>query len=874
MMTASEIRKQFLDFFEQKGHKIVPSVPIVVKNDPTLLFINAGMNPFKDIFLGNTPAQYSRIADTQKCLRVSGKHNDLEEVGVDTYHHTMFEMLGNWSFGDYFKEEAISYAWELLTEVYKLPKDRLYVTIFEGDAKENLAKDEESKEIWKKYIAEDRILLGNKKDNFWEMGDVGPCGPCTEIHFDSRNDAERARIDGKTLVNGDDPNVIEIWNNVFMEFNRKADKSLEPLPNKHVDTGMGFERLVRIIQSKTSNYDTDIFMPIIESVEKMCGKKYGFSDTKSDIAFRVIADHIRAISFTIADGQIPSNTGAGYVIRRILRRAVRYGYSFLDFQTPFMHQLVGLLTSQFSDVFPELTAQKDYLTQVIREEENSFFATLSKGIKIFNDLTANQAKSISGKDAFTLYDTYGFPFDLTQLMAQEAGIMVDEAAFEKELQIQKERSKNATKLETEDWEIIHPELDGKATQFIGYNDFESNASIVKIRKVVAKNQSFYQIVLDKTPFYAESGGQVGDSGALILGNQKINIYNTVKENDTIFHLTKEIEIADLTGFFKAQINKAKRSLTTKNHSATHLLQASLRNVLGAHVEQKGSLVNEKLLRFDFSHFAKLTDEEISKLEQMVNAKIQAQIDLKEEQNIPIDEAKSRGVMALFGEKYGEFVRVITFDASFSQELCGGTHVKNTGEIEYFKIISESSISAGVRRIEAITSQAVLEFYQGKEAQLEEIALALKNPQKLLPAIQNLMQETAQQRKTIEQYEKYIVNSEVQKISSSLSTPTGAMISLGDFSSEIVKNIAIQLRSKHDDIAIALVYEEKEKMKVAIAISDAIQSSESLMANQIAKELGQAFHGGGGGQPSFSVVTLEMSTSKEALSKKWLELVQK
>lgn len=874
MMTASEIRRQFLDFFEQKGHKIVPSVPIVVKNDPTLLFINAGMNPFKDIFLGNAPAQYSRIADTQKCLRVSGKHNDLEEVGVDTYHHTMFEMLGNWSFGDYFKEEAISYAWELLTEVYKLPKDRLYVTIFEGDAKENLAKDEESKEIWKKYIAEDRILLGNKKDNFWEMGDVGPCGPCTEIHFDSRNDAERARIDGKTLVNGDDPNVIEIWNNVFMEFNRKADKSLEPLPNKHVDTGMGFERLVRVIQEKTSNYDTDIFMPIIEAVEKMCGKKYGFSDTKSDIAFRVIADHIRAISFTIADGQIPSNTGAGYVIRRILRRAVRYGYSFLDFQAPFMHQLVGLLASQFSDVFPELTAQKDYLTQVIREEENSFFATLSKGIKIFNDLTANNAKSISGKDAFTLYDTYGFPFDLTQLMAQEAGIMVDEAAFEKELQIQKDRSKNATKLETEDWEIIHPELDGKATQFIGYTDFESNASIVKIRKVVAKNQSFYQIVLDKTPFYAESGGQVGDSGELILGNQKIFIYNTVKENDTIFHLAKEIEIADLKGNFKVQINKTKRNLTTKNHSATHLLQASLRNVLGAHVEQKGSLVNEKLLRFDFSHFAKLTDEEIQKLESMVNAKIQAQIDLKEEQNIPIDEAKSRGVMALFGEKYGEFVRVITFDAAFSQELCGGTHVKNTGEIEYFKIISESSISAGVRRIEAITSQAVLEYYQGKEAQLEEIALAMKNPQKLLPAIQNLMQETAQQRKTIEQYEKYIVNAEVQKISNSLDNPIGAIISLGDFSSEIVKNIATQLRSKHDDIAIALMYEEKEKLKVAIAISDAVQTSKSLMANQIAKELGQAFNGGGGGQPSFSVVTLDMSTSKETLASKWQQLVQK
>jgi alanyl-tRNA synthetase len=637
---------------------------------------------------------------------------------------------------------------------------------------------------------------------------------------------------------------------------------------------MGFERLVRVIQEKTSNYDTDIFMPIIEAVEKLSGKKYGFSDSKSDIAFRVIADHIRAISFTIADGQIPSNTGAGYVIRRILRRAVRYGYSFLDFQAPFMHQLVELLASQFANVFPELTAQKDYLTQVIREEENSFFATLSKGIKIFNDLTANNAKSISGKDAFTLYDTYGFPFDLTQLMAQEAGIQVDEAAFEQELQIQKDRSKNATKLETEDWEIINPELDGKATQFIGYTDYSCDSKIVKIRKVAAKNQVFYQIVLDKTPFYAESGGQVGDSGSLILGNQSINIYNTVKENDTIFHLTKEIEVADLKGVFLAQINKAKRSLTTKNHSATHLLQASLRNVLGAHVEQKGSLVNEKLLRFDFSHFAKLTDEEIAKLEQMVNAKIQAQIDLKEEQNIPIEEAKSRGVMALFGEKYGEFVRVITFDASFSQELCGGTHVNNTGEIEYFKIISESSISAGVRRIEAITSQAVLEYYQGKEAQLDEIATAMKNPQKLLPAIQNLMQETANQRKTIEQYEKYIVQAEVQKISDQLSNATGAYIEMNEFSSDIIKNIATQLRAKHDDLAMALVYEEKEKLKVAIAISDAVQASKSLMANQLAKEIGQTFQGGGGGQPGFSVVTLDMNTSKEALASTWQNLVQK
>jgi alanyl-tRNA synthetase len=588
-MNANEIRKQFLEFFASKGHKIVPSAPMVVKNDPTLMFINAGMNPFKDIFLGNRPAEVSRVADTQKCLRVSGKHNDLEEVGVDTYHHTMFEMLGNWSFGDYFKEEAIQWAWELLTEVYKLPKDRLYVTIFEGDAKENLAKDEDAARIWEKYIAKDRILLGNKKDNFWEMGDVGPCGPCTEIHFDSRNDAERAKVDGSTLVNEDNPYVIEIWNNVFMEFNRKSDGSLEFLPAKHVDTGMGFERLVRVIQGKDSNYDTDLFTPLLEKVESLSKKKYGQSDSREDIAMRVIVDHIRAISLSVADGQIPSNTGAGYVIRRILRRAIRFGYTYLGFETPFMYQLVQVLANQFKDVFPEVIGQQAYIENVIREEESSFFKTLSVGVKLFQEKANNSAnKTISGKDAFELYDTYGFPIDLTRLMAREQEMEVDEKEFEKELDIQKDRSRQATKLETEDW--VEVQTSSTHSVFVGYTEYTSDVKVLRYRQVKTKKETLYQIVLDKTPFYAESGGQVGDTGVLKAANgQSIRVLNTLKENDTIVHFTDKL-LVDLSGKFQAEINIENRKRTAKNHTATHLLQSALRMVLGDHLQQKGSLV--------------------------------------------------------------------------------------------------------------------------------------------------------------------------------------------------------------------------------------------------------------------------------------------
>lgn len=865
-MNAQQIRKQFLDYFKSKQHKIVDSAPLVVKNDPTLLFINAGMNPFKDIFLGNRPAMDKRVADTQKCLRVSGKHNDLEEVGVDTYHHTMFEMLGNWSFGDYFKAEAIQYAWELLTEVYKLPKDRLYVTIFEGDDAENLAKDEESKTIWEKYIASDRILLGNKKDNFWEMGDVGPCGPCTEIHFDSRTDEERARIDGKTLVNNDDPNVIEIWNNVFMEFNRKADSTLENLPAQHVDTGMGFERLVRVIQGKQSNYDTDLFMPFIQHLEELSGLKYEFGDSKKDIAFRVISDHIRAISFTIADGQIPSNTGAGYVIRRILRRAVRYGYSYLGFDSPFLFKLLPILGSMFEDVFPEVNAQKSYIENVIKEEENSFFKTLSNGIKIFQELSQKTNQGvISGKDAFTLYDTYGFPIDLTKLLALEHNLKVDEEAFEAELDIQKNRSRNAGKMETDDWIQVSEDTD--TTDFVGYDNFQTESKILKYRKVMNKNNTLYQIVLDRTPFYAESGGQVGDTGVLKNTNgDVIEIINTVKENDSIFHLTPSMP-SDVSGVFTATIDKSKRVKTAKNHSATHLLQAALRVVLGKHVEQKGSLVNDKILRFDFSHFAKLTEDEIVQVEQWVNQRIHEEIEGLIESNIPIEEAKSRGVMALFGEKYGEFVRVVTFDPNVSQELCGGTHVKNTSELGYFKILSESSIASGVRRIEATTADNVIDYYKSKEKTLDDIAQVLKNPQKIVPTVQNLLTENNEQKKTIEKYEAYIATSEAKKIENSLKEGV-AVVHLGEMSSDIVKSIATELRKNHSTLKLGIAFVEKDKFKIAIALGDA---SSHLKAGDIVKELATIIKGGGGGQPNFAIATGAIETEFKMVEDKLLQV---
>jgi len=863
-MNANEIRNKFLEFFASKGHKIVPSAPMVVKNDPTLMFINAGMNPFKDIFLGNRPAELGRIADTQKCLRVSGKHNDLEEVGVDTYHHTMFEMLGNWSFGDYFKEEAIQWAWELLTEVYQLPKDRLYVTIFEGDASENLAKDEDAARIWEKYIAKDRILLGNKKDNFWEMGDVGPCGPCTEIHFDSRPDAERAKVDGASLVNADNPYVIEIWNNVFMEFNRKSDGSLEFLPAKHVDTGMGFERLVRVIQSKDSNYDTDIFTPLLEKVEALSNKKYGRTDSREDIAMRVIVDHIRAISLSIADGQIPSNTGAGYVIRRILRRAIRFGYTYLEFETPFMFKLVEVLSNQFKDVFPEILAQQSYIENVIREEESSFFKTLSIGVKLFQEKAQHSAnKIISGKDAFELYDTFGFPIDLTRLMAREMDMDIDESGFEAELEIQKNRSREATKLETEDWVEIYPS--STHSQFVGYTDYAATVKILRYRQVKTKKETLYQIVLDQTPFYSESGGQVGDTG--LLTNQKgeqIIISNTLKENDTIVHFTNKL-MEDLTGEFQAEIHLENRKKTAKNHTATHLLQSALRQVLGEHVQQKGSLVTPNYLRFDFSHFAKMTEEEIKQVEDIVNQKIDAEIQGIIDFDIPIKDAMGRGVTALFGEKYGEKVRVVTFDKNYSMELCGGTHVKNTSEIGYFKLLSESSIAAGIRRIEATTSTNVLDYYKQKEQMLDEISAILKHPQKLTQTVQNMSIENGAIKKSLSSYEQVIASLEFEKFTQ-YKKELSFVLSYDHLSSEVVKLLAAKLRLEYPDRAFILTTKEEGKLKLTIICGDNYIKTGKPDAKTIVKEISPIIKGGGGGQATIANAVGDISTDLGLLAK--------
>jgi alanyl-tRNA synthetase len=863
-MNANEIRNKFLEFFASKGHKIVPSAPMVVKNDPTLMFINAGMNPFKDIFLGNRPAELGRIADTQKCLRVSGKHNDLEEVGVDTYHHTMFEMLGNWSFGDYFKEEAIQWAWELLTEVYQLPKDRLYVTIFEGDASENLAKDEDAARIWEKYIAKDRILLGNKKDNFWEMGDVGPCGPCTEIHFDSRPEAERAKVDGASLVNADNPYVIEIWNNVFMEFNRKSDGSLEFLPAKHVDTGMGFERLVRVIQSKDSNYDTDIFAPLLEKVEALSNKKYGRTDSREDIAMRVIVDHIRAISLSIADGQIPSNTGAGYVIRRILRRAIRFGYTYLEFETPFMFKLVGVLSNQFKDIFPEILAQQSYIENVIREEESSFFKTLSIGVKLFQEKAQHSAnKMISGKDAFELYDTFGFPIDLTRLMAREMDMDIDESGFETELEIQKNRSREATKLETEDWVEVYPSP--THSQFVGYTDYAATVKILRYRQVKTKKETLYQIVLDQTPFYSESGGQVGDTG--LLTNQKgeqIIISNTLKENDTIVHFTNKL-MEDLTGEFQAEIHLENRKKTAKNHTATHLLQSALRQVLGEHVQQKGSLVTPNYLRFDFSHFAKMTEEEIKQVEDIVNQKIDAEIQGIIDFDIPIKDAMGRGVTALFGEKYGEKVRVVTFDKNYSMELCGGTHVKNTSEIGYFKLLSESSIAAGIRRIEATTSTNVLDYYKQKEQMLDEISAILKHPQKLTQTVQNMSIENGAIKKSLSSYEQVIASLEFEKFTQ-YKKELSFVLSYDHLSSEVVKLLAAKLRLEYPDRAFILTTKEEGKLKLTIICGDNYIKTGKPDAKTIVKEISPIIKGGGGGQATIANAVGDISTDLGLLAK--------
>ncbi|RPE13866.1 alanine--tRNA ligase [Chitinophaga lutea] len=852
-MTAAEIRQQFLDFFASKGHHIVPSAPIVVKNDPTLLFTNAGMNQFKDIFLGNKPAPYKRVADTQKCLRVSGKHNDLEEVGIDTYHHTMFEMLGNWSFGDYFKEEAIAWSWELLTDVYKLPKDRLYVTVFEGDKAEGLEPDSEAMAFWKKHISEDRILLGNKKDNFWEMGDTGPCGPCSEIHVDCRSEEERASVPGKDLVNNDHPQVIEIWNNVFMQFNRLKDGSLESLPAKHVDTGMGFERLVRVLQGKQSNYDTDVFTPVIRATEKLCGKQYTNSDTgKADIAFRVIADHIRAICFTIADGQLPANNGAGYVIRRILRRAVRYYFSFLDVKKPLLHELVPVLAEQFGNVFPELQQQVDFVKKVVFEEENSFLRTLDSGlgrIEAITGATTSAAKPvIEGKTAFELFDTYGFPIDLTNLIATEKGYAVDMEGFEAEMKKQKDRSRAATELDMGDWTLLDEQPSGI---FTGYTELTADAKVLKYRKIKAKGKEQYQLVLDKTPFYAESGGQVGDTGTLTFNGETIAVTDTKKENDLIVHFTDTLP-AQIDGVVKAEVDAAKRQGTARHHSATHLLHAALRNVLGTHVAQKGSLVNADYLRFDFSHFAKVTDEELAAIEAMVNEKIRENIPVVIKE-LPREEALKLGAMALFGEKYGETVRVVTIDPNYSIELCGGTHVGSTGELGLFKFQSEGAVAAGVRRVEAVTGAKAEAFVNEQLQQLKAVKTQLKNPKDAGVAVENLVSEKAALEKQLAALEL----KQVQMLAASLPAQAvtvngiqfiGAQVDAS--SPDMLKQFALAIK---DQLAapylVVLCANAGGKAQVAIMVSDDLVKNKGLNAQKIVKEqVAPLIKGGGGGQP--------------------------
>lgn len=892
MTTSAEIRQQFLDFFRSKGHTVVPSAPIVVKNDPTLLFTNSGMNQFKDYFLGNKPVIDKRVADTQKCLRVSGKHNDLEEVGVDTYHHTMFEMLGNWSFGDYFKKEAIAWSWELLTDVYKLDKDRLYVTIFEGDDKEGLSRDEEAYNEWKKVIAESRILLGNKKDNFWEMGDTGPCGPCSEIHVDCRPDDERKAVDGKTLVNNDHPQVIEIWNNVFMQFERywnpgkggarelkdwetanlhlavnEASKKefdqqrkqkhlqltlLKELPAKHVDTGMGFERLVRVIQSKTSNYDTDVFTGTIAAIENITSKKYDFSDSKQAIAFRVLADHIRAISFTTADGQLPSNTGAGYVIRRILRRAVRYYYSYLDYKHPLLHQLVPVLAKQFEGVFPELARQEDFVSKVIKEEEEAFLRTLDKGLKNIDEIIkkSQQTKIISGGNAFELLDTFGFPIDLTRLIAAENDLHIDEIGFEKAMQQQKNRSRSATSMDTEDWVIVN---DVASSKFVGYDSLETKAKVVKYRKVSGKGKTLYQVVLDSTPFYAESGGQVGDTGLLTINNEPLTIIDTKKENDLIIHFAESVP-EDMSGEVIARVDAARRKDITVNHSVTHLMHAALRNVLGKHVAQKGSLVNEEHLRFDFSHFAKMTDAEIAAVEKLVNEKIRENVPVVIK-SMPKEEAMKLGAMALFGEKYGDVVRVVIMDPAYSIELCGGTHAGSTGELGLFKIKSEGAVAAGVRRIEAVCGVAAELYINNQLEQIRVIRDLLKNPADLNKSVENLLAENSAQQKRIENLEARQlvgIRNELMQKDEIINNVTfiGDIIEVPN--ADALKKLCFDLKHHlHDHVAV-LCSNIDGKAHVAIGISDTVVVAKNLDAGKIIKEhISALIKGGGGGQKNLA-----------------------
>ena len=865
-MTSQEIRQKFLDFFKEKGHLIVPSAPIVLKDDPTLMFSNSGMTQFKDYFLGYKTPKAPRIADTQKCLRVSGKHNDLDDVGRDTYHHTMFEMLGNWSFGDYFKKEAIDFAWELLTEVYKIPKENLYVTIFEGDASENLERDNDAYNFWKAHISEDRIINGNKKDNFWEMGESGPCGPCSEIHVDIRTEEEKAKVSGLELVNNDHPQVVEVWNLVFMEFNRKADGSLEKLPARHVDTGMGFERLCMALQGKTSNYDTDVFTPLIRKVEEISGKKYtGILDDEKDIAIRVLVDHIRAVAFAIADGQLPSNGGAGYVIRRILRRAISYSYRFLGIKEPFFYELVAVLRTEMGDFFPELVKQQKLVTEVIKEEETSFLKTIEHGLKridlIINETLAKNEKSLPGAAVFELYDTYGFPADLSRIIAEEKQLTVDEKGFDVEMEKQKQRSKKSSAQKIYDWVV----LEEKAETFVGYDQTETETYITRYRKVENKDGEFYQIVLSKSPFYPEGGGQVGDKGILIpsytegfdISNPSlfdvqdcteiIEVLETKKENNLIISLIKNLP-KDAGAVFYAKVNTSERRNTQANHSVTHLLHEALREVLGTHVEQKGSYVSPEYLRFDFSHFSKISEEDLKNVEEKVNQKIKENIALEEFREIPMTEAIEKGAMALFGEKYGDKVRMIQFGSS--KELCGGTHVKSTGEIGHFKIQNESSTAAGIRRIEAISGDKSAEYFSGLENQIKEISALLKSKD-LAKSVQKLIEENLALKAEVETFKKEKAKSETANWKNEFEEKDGKKLLVKKVSLDAasVKDIVFQLKKDTSNSIIVIISDADQKPLITVGVSAALENQ--YHAGKIVKDLAKEIQGGGGGNPGFA-----------------------
>ncbi len=873
MKTSKEIRNAFLDFFKEKEHQIVSSAPMVVKGDPTLMFTNAGMNQFKDWFLGNEPVKWPRVADTQKCLRVSGKHNDLEEVGLDTYHHTMFEMLGNWSFGDYFKKEAVDWAWEFLVDRMGIDAGRLYATVFEGSSDDNLGRDDEAAGYWEQYLPKDRILNGSKKDNFWEMGDTGPCGPCSEIHVDIRPEEERKQIAGSELVNKDHPQVIEIWNLVFIQFNRKANGVLEELPDKHVDTGMGFERLCMVLQGVTSNYDTDVFQNTINEIGKLSNKKYG-NNEKTDIAMRVIADHLRAVAFAIAEGQLPSNNKAGYVIRRILRRAVRYGYTFLGFKEATIYRLIGVLKETMGEAFPELVSQQQLIEKVIKEEEESFLRTLSTGIKLLDDIIRKAKKEgkteITGKDAFVLYDTYGFPLDLTELITRENGLGVDEKGFSVEMQAQKDRSRNAAAQETDDWVELR-KID--KTEFLGYDRLEAEVRIARYRKVSQKKKTFFQLVFDQTPFYGESGGQVGDTGYIEYEGVKTRIFNTQKENNLTVHLVEKLP-ENPAEYFRAVVEGKRRKNIANNHTATHLLHAALREVLGTHVEQKGSLVNEDHLRFDFSHFQKLSDEEIEQVEMLVNQKIRENAVREENRETPISEAKAAGAMMLFGEKYGDTVRTIRFGDSL--ELCGGTHVESTGQIGIFKIVSESAIAAGVRRIEAITAEHAEKYINEQLGILKDIQEVIKGSKDVLGQITALMQQNSELSKQIENFQREQMKIAKANLKSKILQENGVNIIAHKVdldNAAVIKDLAFQLKGEVDDLFLVLGAEINGKPNLTVMISENIVEEKGLNAGQIVREAGKEIQGGGGGQPFYATAGGRNVAGLDAAIEKALSFLQ-